>query len=48
MNELAFGSNKQHFATILAVRKAGRLNIKTKMSEFEACVLIGWLVQSVR
>ena len=29
--------------TILAVRKVGHLNIKTKMFDFEARVLIGWL-----
>ena len=34
--------------TILAERKAGHLNIKTKMLNFEARVLIGWLSESVR
>ena len=29
---------------ILAVKKVGHLNIKTKMFDFEARVLIGWLV----
>ena len=27
--------------------KLGNLNIKTKMSDFEERVLIGWLVQSI-
>ena len=30
---------------ILAVRKVGHLNIKSKMFVFEARVLIGWLVR---
>ena len=34
--------------TILAVRKAGHLNMKTKMFDFEACVLIGWLANTLR
>ena len=32
---------------MLAVRKVGRLNIKTKMLSFEASVLIGWLARLV-
>ena len=31
--------------TILAVRKIGHLNIRTKLFEFEAHVLIGWLAR---
>ena len=32
---------------ILALEKIGNLNIKTKIFDFEARVLIGWLVQSI-
>ena len=32
---------------ILAVRKVGHLNIKTKMFDFEAHVLIGWLANAL-
>ena len=32
---------------MLAVRKVGRLNIKTKMLSFKASVLIGWLARLV-
>ena len=31
------------YINILAVRKVGHLNIRTKMFDFEARVLIGWL-----
>ena len=34
--------------SILAVRKAGHLNIKTKMLDFEVRVLIGWLANTLR
>ena len=37
-------NNKQ----LLAVRKVGHLNIKTKMFDYETRVRIGWLVQSIR
>ena len=33
--------------SILAVRKVDHLNIKTKMSNFEARVLIGWVANTV-
>ena len=33
--------------TILAARKVGHLIIKTKMFNFEACVLIGWLTNTL-
>ena len=33
---------------ILAVRKASHVNIKTKMFDIEANVLIGWLANSLR
>ena len=35
------------FISILAVRKVGHLNIKTKMFDFEARVLIGWLANTL-
>ena len=34
--------NSTFFPYILAVRKAGYLNIKTKMFDIEARVLVGW------
>ena len=33
----------EKYSIILAVRKVGHLNIKTKLFDFEARVLIGWL-----
>ena len=33
--------------TILTVRKVGHLNIKTKMFDFVACVMIGWLANTL-
>ena len=35
------------FISILAVRKVGHLIIKTKMFDFEARVLIGWLANTL-
>ena len=35
------------FITVLAPENIDNLNIKRKMLDFEAFVLIGWLVQSV-
>ena len=32
---------------ILVVRKVGHLDIKTKMSDFQASVLIGWLTNTL-
>ena len=39
--------NNVKFQYILAVRKAGHLNIKTKMFNYEARVLIGWLANTL-
>ena len=33
---------------VVAVKTSGHLNIKTKMFVFEACVLIGWLANTLR
>ena len=35
------------YTSILAARKVGHLNIKTKMFDFEAHILIGWLANTL-
>ena len=35
------------YTSILAVRKVGHLNTKTKMFDFEAHILIGWLANTL-
>ena len=45
-HEVVKDNNTNIISTILAVRKVGHLDIKTRMLNFEVRVLIGWLTNT--